>query len=51
MGTEERLNQRKQFLDYTTPEQRAQMDQMRADMTLRRTQRGMPQGGGGRGFP
>ncbi|MDB5308517.1 MAG: hypothetical protein JWO38_2719 [Gemmataceae bacterium] len=35
-------NRRKQFLDNTTPEERAQMDQFRKDMNDRRKQRGLP---------
>lgn len=45
---EDRLNQRKQFLDYTTAEQRGQMDQLRSDMAARRAQRGLPAGFGPR---
>jgi hypothetical protein len=40
---------RKEMLDSTTPEERAQMDQLRKDMQARRAQRGLPNTSGGWG--
>jgi hypothetical protein len=42
LSTEERENRRKSMLDWTTPEERAQFDQLRKDMAARRVQRGLP---------
>ena len=39
---EEIQNRRKQFLDRTSPEERARMDRFRKDMADRRKQRGLP---------
>jgi hypothetical protein len=46
---EERERWRKEMLDSTTPEERAQMDQFRKDLQARRTQRGLPSSPGGWG--
>jgi hypothetical protein len=45
LSAEDRERLRKQRLDSTTPEERAQFDQLRKDMAARRTQRGLS------GFP
>jgi hypothetical protein len=42
LSAEEKEKRRKQFLDRTTPEERAKMDRFRKDMTDRRKQRGLP---------
>jgi hypothetical protein len=42
LSTEDRLQMRKQRLDETTPEFRAQLDQYRAEMAARRQQLGLP---------
>jgi hypothetical protein len=42
LSAEEIEQRRKQFLDRTTPEERARMDQFRKDMNDRRRQRGLP---------
>jgi hypothetical protein len=42
LSPEQRENRRKQRLDSTTPEERAQRDQLRKDLAARRAQRGLP---------
>ena len=42
MSSQDRENRRREMLDRTTPEFRAQMDQFRKDMENRRRQRGLP---------
>jgi hypothetical protein len=42
LSTEDRVQMRKQRLDETTPEFRAQLDQYRAEMAARRQQLGLP---------
>jgi hypothetical protein len=42
VSPEEREKRRKQMLDSTTPEERAQFDQLRKDLAARRSQRGLP---------
>jgi hypothetical protein len=49
LSAEDRENRRKQRLDSTTPEERAQRDQIRKDLALRRAQRGLPPLPGGFG--
>ena len=52
LSAEDRENRRKERLDETTPEERAQRDQLRQDLAARRAQRGLPPApfgfGGGR---
>jgi hypothetical protein len=52
LSAEDRENRRKQRLDSTTPEERAERDQLRKDLAARRAQRGLPPSpwgfGGGR---
>jgi hypothetical protein len=48
---DERERRRKEMLDSTTPEERAQVDQFRKDMQARRAQRGMGPVFGGPGGP
>ena len=42
LSAEDRETRRKQRLDDTTPEERAQLDQLRKDLAARRAQRGLP---------
>jgi hypothetical protein len=42
LSAEDRETRRKQRLDDTTPEERAQFDQLRKDLAARRAQRGLP---------
>ena len=51
LSSEEREKRRKERLDNSTPEQRAQRDQLRKDMDARRHQRGLGPVGGGFGGP
>jgi hypothetical protein len=52
LSAEDRENRRKERLDSTTPEERAEGDQLRKDLAARRAQRGLPPApwgfGGGR---
>ena len=52
LSAEDRENRRKERLDSTTPEERAESDQLRKDLAARRAQRGLPPApwgfGGGR---
>jgi hypothetical protein len=47
-SAEDRERRRRERLDQTTPEFRAAMDQFRHDLEMRRQQRGLATGGGGR---